>query len=184
MELNHFAPTEEQLQRSINVPKPREVSETPLHEIMVEDQLKKLVSELREHLVFAIDLEHHSYRSFMGITCLMQISTVNDDYIIDTLKLRDELHILNEVFTNPKIVKVNTCINTCLHRNYSQRIPQCILLLIFLEHIYFMKCSFTSGVTFTYKLMIKHIFLENVYIFVHNVSTGSDPLSSNAFLIA
>lgn len=107
MELNHFESTEEQLQRSINIPKPRKVSETPLNEITMEEQLQKLVDELRKHPVIAIDLEHHSYRSFMGITCLMQISTVNDDYIIDTLKLRDDLHVLNEVFTNPKIVKVN-----------------------------------------------------------------------------
>lgn len=36
----------------------------------------------------------------------MQISTRTNDYIIDTLILREELHILNEVCTNPKIVKV------------------------------------------------------------------------------
>uniref|UniRef100_S4R5X1 3'-5' exonuclease domain-containing protein n=1 Tax=Petromyzon marinus TaxID=7757 RepID=S4R5X1_PETMA len=49
---------------------------------------------------------HHSYRSFLGITCLMQISTRKEDFIIDTLMLRDDLHILNEAFTNPNIVKV------------------------------------------------------------------------------
>lgn len=36
----------------------------------------------------------------------MQISTRQKDYIIDTLALREELHVLNEVFTDPKIVKV------------------------------------------------------------------------------
>ena len=36
----------------------------------------------------------------------MQISTRDEDFIIDTLKLRDELHVLNEVFTDPKILKV------------------------------------------------------------------------------
>ncbi|XP_075920157.1 exosome complex component 10-like isoform X4 [Petromyzon marinus] len=36
----------------------------------------------------------------------MQISTREEDFIIDTLMLRDDLHILNEAFTNPKIVKV------------------------------------------------------------------------------
>ncbi|XP_075920178.1 exosome complex component 10-like [Petromyzon marinus] len=49
---------------------------------------------------------HHSYRSFLGITCLMQISMREEDFIIDTLMLRDDLHILNEAFTNPNIVKV------------------------------------------------------------------------------
>lgn len=51
-------------------------------------------------------LQHHSYRSFQGFTCLMQISTRTTDYIIDTLSLIDELHVLNDVFTDPKIVKV------------------------------------------------------------------------------
>ncbi|KAG7258399.1 hypothetical protein CRUP_028440, partial [Coryphaenoides rupestris] len=55
---------------------------------------------------FAVDLEHHSYRTFQGLTCLMQISTREQDYIIDTLELRSELYLLNEVFTNPAIVKV------------------------------------------------------------------------------
>lgn len=36
----------------------------------------------------------------------MQISTRHADYIVDTLALRSELWILNEVFSDPKIVKV------------------------------------------------------------------------------
>lgn len=73
------------------------------------DTLEELV-ELNETLgkvsEFAVDLEHHSYRSFLGLTCLMQISTREQDYIIDGLELRGELYLLNEVFTDPAIVKV------------------------------------------------------------------------------
>ncbi|KAI4902787.1 hypothetical protein NFI96_011162 [Prochilodus magdalenae] len=73
------------------------------------DTLEDLVA-LNEKLVkvteFAVDLEHHSYRSFLGITCLMQISTREEDFIIDTLELRSEMYILNESFTDPSIVKV------------------------------------------------------------------------------
>lgn len=36
----------------------------------------------------------------------MQISTRSKDYIIDTLPLRDELCLLNEVFTKPSITKI------------------------------------------------------------------------------
>lgn len=50
--------------------------------------------------------QHHSYRSFLGLTCLMQISTRDEDFIIDTLQLRGEMYILNETFTDPAIVKV------------------------------------------------------------------------------
>lgn len=38
----------------------------------------------------------------------MQISTRDEDYIIDTLELRSEMYILNETFTDPSIVKVVT----------------------------------------------------------------------------
>ncbi|XP_024915065.1 exosome complex component 10 isoform X2 [Cynoglossus semilaevis] len=73
------------------------------------DTLEDLVA-LNEKLCtsseFAVDLEHHSYRSFLGLTCLMQISTREEDFIIDTLELRSELYILNEAFTDPSIVKV------------------------------------------------------------------------------
>ncbi|XP_036960966.1 exosome component 10 [Acanthopagrus latus] len=73
------------------------------------DTLEDLVA-LNEKLCklseFAVDLEHHSYRSFLGLTSLMQISTREEDFIIDTLELRSELYILNEAFTDPAIVKV------------------------------------------------------------------------------
>jgi exosome complex exonuclease RRP6 len=36
----------------------------------------------------------------------MQISTRSQDFIIDTLKVRGHLHLLNQPFTNEEIVKV------------------------------------------------------------------------------
>ena len=69
-------------------------------------ELQGLCRILNQCTEFAVDLEHHDYRSFLGFTCLMQISTRDQDYAIDTLLLRDDLHVLNEAFTNPNIVKV------------------------------------------------------------------------------
>lgn len=37
----------------------------------------------------------------------MQISTRKQDYIIDTLELRKQIELLNDIFTDPKIVKVS-----------------------------------------------------------------------------
>lgn len=68
--------------------------------------LLELATVLECSTEFAIDLEHHSYRSFQGFVCLMQISTRSHDYLIDTLELRSLLPILNSSFTNPKIFKV------------------------------------------------------------------------------
>ncbi|CAF1058654.1 unnamed protein product [Didymodactylos carnosus] len=64
-----------------------------------------MTEELQKENQIAVDLEQHSYRSYRGITCLVQISTRTTDYIIDALQLRDELHFLNLVFENPNIVK-------------------------------------------------------------------------------
>ncbi|CCX17119.1 ribonuclease H-like domain-containing protein [Pyronema domesticum] len=68
--------------------------------------LSEMLNELKEAKEIAIDLEHHDQRSYIGIVCLMQISTRSKDWIVDTLKLRGELQVLNEVFTNPSILKV------------------------------------------------------------------------------
>ncbi|ORX44798.1 hypothetical protein DM01DRAFT_1312331 [Hesseltinella vesiculosa] len=74
--------------------------------IDTEEELDKLVAELASVQEIAVDLEHHDYRSFQGFTCLMQLSTRENDYVIDTLALRDVLWKLNQAFTDPNIVKV------------------------------------------------------------------------------
>ncbi|XP_054712256.1 exosome component 10-like [Uloborus diversus] len=105
VEIEKFNPSEDMLQhKEVLLPKPLE--ETPLLMITRVEELKNMCSELKKEKEFAVDLEHHSYRSFQGFTCLMQISTREKDYIVDVLELRSELHILNEVFTDPRIIKV------------------------------------------------------------------------------
>ncbi|XP_060536167.1 exosome component 10 [Cylas formicarius] len=104
-ELDKFSPSDDQLGKS-HVIKPKLLRDTPLVEITQEEQLKDLIEDLQNSKEIGVDLEHHSYRTFMGITCLLQISTLEKDYLIDTLVLRDKLFVLNEVFTNPKITKI------------------------------------------------------------------------------
>lgn len=65
-----------------------------------------MLGKLRQAKEIAVDLEHHRHRSFNGFVCLMQISTRQDDFIVDTLMLREELEELNEIFTDPGILKV------------------------------------------------------------------------------
>ncbi|KAF9189342.1 exosome nuclease subunit [Haplosporangium sp. Z 767] len=71
-----------------------------------EEALKDMCRTLEMQREIAIDLEHHNYRSFQGFVCLMQISTRDQDYVVDTLELRGSLHLLNQSFTDPNIVKV------------------------------------------------------------------------------
>ncbi|PWA63972.1 ribonuclease D, Exosome-associated factor Rrp6 [Artemisia annua] len=69
--------------------------------------LKELAAKLRDADEFAVDLEHNQYRSFQGLTCLMQISTRTEDFIVDTLKLRVQIGpYLREVFKDPTKRKV------------------------------------------------------------------------------
>ncbi len=69
--------------------------------------LEEMLAELRKASEIAIDLEHHDTHSYVGIVCLMQISTRQKDWIIDTLvPWREDMERLNEVFADPKILKV------------------------------------------------------------------------------
>ena len=105
---------------------PGSLEEVPYQFLRKEEELEELVTELCQCSEFAIDLEvrvnlhlslsrmcpslslpqNHSYRSFQGFVCLMQISTRRHDYIIDTLELRHAMHRLLDPFTDPRIVKV------------------------------------------------------------------------------
>ncbi|XP_013876478.1 exosome complex component 10 [Austrofundulus limnaeus] len=104
-ELDHLTIPESLLSK----PEPqmyKPMSETKLTFIDSLEDLVALNEKLCSSSEFAVDLEHHSYRSFLGLTCLIQISTREEDFIIDALELRGEMYILNEVFTDPGIVKV------------------------------------------------------------------------------
>ena len=85
---------------------PRSLDETPFTWVDTPAAFTVMIGKLRMATELAVDLEHHSYRTFSGFLCLMQISTREEDWIVDTLLLREELAELNEVFTDPKIVKV------------------------------------------------------------------------------
>lgn len=76
------------------------------------DQLAALAKKLESVTQVAVDLEAHSYRSFAGIVCLMQmtIETKHEgrqDYLVDTLALWHSIRsYLTPVFSNPNIIKV------------------------------------------------------------------------------
>uniref|UniRef100_A0A8C1I6M5 Exosome complex component 10 n=1 Tax=Cyprinus carpio TaxID=7962 RepID=A0A8C1I6M5_CYPCA len=104
-ELDHLV-MPESLKCKPDVQMYKPLAESTCQFIYTLDDLVALNEKLAKVSEFAVDLEHHSYRSFLGITCLMQISTREEDFIIDTLELRSEMYILNETFTDPAIVKV------------------------------------------------------------------------------
>jgi exosome complex exonuclease RRP6 len=65
-----------------------------------------MLSHLKEQKAIGIDVEHHSYRSYQGITSLIQISSQERDFLIDPFPLWETMIQLNEVTTNPNILKI------------------------------------------------------------------------------
>ncbi|KAG5980671.1 hypothetical protein E4U55_003791 [Claviceps digitariae] len=69
--------------------------------------VKAMLEELKKAKEIAVDLEHHDFRTYTGLVCLMQVSTRDKDWIVDTLQpWRHKLEILNQVFADPSIIKV------------------------------------------------------------------------------
>jgi len=63
------------------------LEDTPFTFVDTEELLEEMRGKLAEATEIAIDLEHHNQRTYLGVTCLMQISTREEDFIVDTLVL-------------------------------------------------------------------------------------------------
>eukprot|EP01116_Phalansterium_solitarium_P020725 TRINITY_DN619_c0_g1_i1.p1 TRINITY_DN619_c0_g1~~TRINITY_DN619_c0_g1_i1.p1 ORF type:complete len:857 (-),score=388.24 TRINITY_DN619_c0_g1_i1:349-2919(-) len=86
---------------------PGAIESTPLEWIDTPDALERAAAELENEPAVAVDLEHHSLRSFQGFTCLMQLSSRRKDYLVDTLKLRSHVgRCLRPLFADGSVVKV------------------------------------------------------------------------------
>ncbi|KAL5969436.1 Exosome component 10, partial [Taenia solium] len=79
-------------------PRPPPLNETLLDITDTVDGLSSMLVDLVQ--------QHRSYRTFLGMTCLIQLSTRTKDCIVDALALHDYLSQLNGVFTNPRVVKM------------------------------------------------------------------------------
>ncbi|XP_026193249.1 uncharacterized protein LOC34624359 [Cyclospora cayetanensis] len=87
--------------------------ETPLVIVETPRQLREMLDELcsGRHRVVALDTEHHSYESYKGFVCLLQLSTCTSagapkDFLVDPFSLFYELTQLNRLTADPKILKV------------------------------------------------------------------------------
>jgi|APIni6443716594_1056825.scaffolds.fasta_scaffold16535_2 ribonuclease D len=67
--------------------------------------LRTLVSELAENPHVAVDTESNGYYAYYDRICLIQMSTAEQDYIVDPLALGD-IAPLEAIFSNPDIEKI------------------------------------------------------------------------------
>ncbi|KAJ9125250.1 hypothetical protein QFC22_000205 [Naganishia vaughanmartiniae] len=87
---------------------PRSFADTPFTWVDQPEQLEQMVEKLKLAKELAVDLEYHSTRSFTGFLCLMQISTREEDFVVDVIRLRKEVWEgkLGGVLADPSIIKV------------------------------------------------------------------------------
>ncbi|KAF1765544.1 hypothetical protein GCK72_005496 [Caenorhabditis remanei] len=104
-EILNFKLPESQLE-SAEPKKFNALKNTQLTMVDTKEKLEALKDTLNSVTEFSVDLEHHEMRTYLGLTCLIQISTRDEDFIIDPFPMWDCIGILNEPFTNPKILKV------------------------------------------------------------------------------
>lgn len=105
---------------------PQSFDETPFEFVDTPEKLHRMVEKLKQAKEIAVDLEHHDMRSYAGFTCLIQISTRESDWVVDTLALRKEIQQdkFGDVFTDPTIVKVRRLLHplpSCTHTLMSSR---------------------------------------------------------------
>ena len=107
VEINSFTTPSSQLVRVNDLKRPKPVSRDAIY-VDTFEKLEKMNQDILNSSSVAVDLEHHSYRSFQGFTCLMQCTTLetNTDYIVDTIVLRSKMHTCNVWTTNSEILKV------------------------------------------------------------------------------
>lgn len=85
-----------------------------------QDELERLAEELNQASLVGVDTESNSLHAYQERVCLIQISTREQDYIVDPLALRD-LSPLGEVFANPAVEKVFHAAEydlTCMKRDF------------------------------------------------------------------
>jgi exosome complex exonuclease RRP6 len=104
-EVAAFEPSPEQLRVS-SEQLYRPLHETPCEWVCDAEGIERMLEHLAGAREIALDLEHHSLHSYRGFTCLLQVSTRGQDFLVDTLECRALLGPLNSVLTDPNITKV------------------------------------------------------------------------------
>lgn len=88
----------------------RTLENVPLHWIDSEASLKEMYSKLKGEKIIAVDLEHHSFHSYVGLVSLIQISSSHEDFLVDPIRLRESLQSpelsLNCILADRNILKL------------------------------------------------------------------------------
>lgn len=92
----------------------------PLQMVDTSDQFVTLVDTLARQDLIAIDTESNSLHAYQEQVCLIQVSTRERDFVVDTLAL-DNIALLGDIIANPAIEKIFHAAEydvMCLRRDY------------------------------------------------------------------
>lgn len=96
---------------------------TELVWVYQQNTLRDIAQEIAQSDILAVDTESNSLYAYQEQVCLVQFSTRDKDYLIDTLALED-LSVLGPIFNSDKILKVFHAAEydlICLFRDYGFR---------------------------------------------------------------
>jgi ribonuclease D len=79
--------------------------QTPLIMVESDEALLAMVEQLRDAPVVGVDTEGDSFHHYREKVCLIQLSDLQQDYIVDPLQIND-LNPLGEIMANPEQVKI------------------------------------------------------------------------------
>ncbi|WIA21854.1 hypothetical protein OEZ85_004230 [Tetradesmus obliquus] len=82
------------------------LTDTPLVWVDTPKRLRSMLQQLQGAAVIGLDTEHTAHRSYLGVTCLLQLSTGTTDYLVDCLALHDCLGLLRPLLADGAVLKV------------------------------------------------------------------------------
>eukprot|EP00917_Polyrhabdina_sp_WS-2016_P016292 GHVP01035277.1.p1 GENE.GHVP01035277.1~~GHVP01035277.1.p1 ORF type:complete len:517 (-),score=101.51 GHVP01035277.1:439-1989(-) len=75
--------------------------------ISTEEEFEEMLVALGKSCIIGIDCEYHNSYSYFGYICLISIATEKECWIVDPFPFkRSKIHQLNQITSNPKIVKL------------------------------------------------------------------------------
>ena len=92
--------------------------------VTAREHLEEIIPELSQSPRLAVDIESNGFYAYREQVCLLQMSTVCGDYIIDPIAISD-LSSLSPLFSNPRIEKIFHAGEydvLCLKRDYGFKI--------------------------------------------------------------
>ncbi len=94
-----------QMHRRFAAPPPS-LQSSPWHWVDTLAGLRAAAEALRTASCIAVDVEHNVSHAYLGLSCLVQLSDGERDWVIDALAVHDDMHLLRPLFADAAVLKV------------------------------------------------------------------------------